>query len=529
MPQHGKKQQEKEHALQHKAARFLALYRRLRSLASYTPIHKLIQIVLKETGYASYIQAMPAGAQRRANVDMLLEKAAAYEKTSYKGLFHFVRYIEKLKKYEVDFGEADLTSENEDVVRIMSIHKSKGLEFPVVFACGMGKQFNRQDIRNRLILHPEYGIGLDYIDADRRIKKHGFIKKILENETGIENQGEELRVLYVALTRAKEKLIMAAAVKEELSGDMPQSMDYFTRYRASCYLDWIYPCAAARPDLFEIKIRRPEDLQIQEAVEDAVNRLDFKQVQKLYRDSDHSLYEELDKKLSWQYPFASDTGLKTKISVTELKHRTEAALEDALPQEAWFQAEQEPILPRFLQDGEISENKGALRGSAVHKVLEEVDFIQSAQSTDRMADIKIQMQGMLKHQRITEEMKELVSPYMLAVFLNSPLAARMAKAQQQGQLHKEQPFVMGIPASRVYEGASEELVLIQGIVDVYWAEDGELVILDYKTDAVKEEAELIKRYRTQLELYAEALEKAAGMRVKEKVIYSFALRRAVRV
>ena len=379
MPQHGKKQQEKEHALQHKAARFLALYRRLRSLASYTPIHKLIQIVLKETGYASYIQAMPAGAQRRANVDMLLEKAAAYEKTSYKGLFHFVRYIEKLKKYEVDFGEADLTSENEDVVRIMSIHKSKGLEFPVVFACGMGKQFNRQDIRNRLILHPEYGIGLDYIDADRRIKKHGFIKKILENETGIENQGEELRVLYVALTRAKEKLIMAAAVKEELSGDMPQSMDYFTRYRASCYLDWIYPCAAARPDLFEIKIRRTEDLQIQEAVEDAVNRLDFKQVQKLYRDSDHSLYEELDKKLSWQYPFASDTGLKTKISVTELKHRTEAALEDALPQEAWFQAEQEPILPRFLQDGEISENKGALRGSAVHKVLEEVDFIQSAQ------------------------------------------------------------------------------------------------------------------------------------------------------
>ncbi len=158
---------------------------------------------------------MPAGRQRRANVDMLLEKAIAYEKSSYKGLFHFVRYIEKLKKYEIDFGEADITSENEDVVRIMSIHKSKGLEFPVVFVCGMGKQFNRQDVRNRLILHPEYGIGLDYIDAEKRIRKPGFIKKVLENEIGMDNQGEELRVLYVALTRAKEKLIMTAAVKEE--------------------------------------------------------------------------------------------------------------------------------------------------------------------------------------------------------------------------------------------------------------------------------------------------------------------------
>lgn len=539
--------------LQEKAVRFLKLYRKLRRLTSFTPVHKLIQTMLKETGYDSYIQAMPAGQQRRANVDMLIEKAAAYEKTSYKGLFHFVRYIEKLKKYEVDFGEADITSENEDVVRIMSIHKSKGLEFPVVFVCGMGRQFNRQDTRSRMILHPEYGIGLDFIDADKRIRKHGFIKKILENEIAIENQGEELRVLYVALTRAKEKLIMTAAVKEgetdiqtaepeeiPLSAEpekpeefCPPPVDYFRRYQASSYLDWVYPCVADAKkkwkNLFQIRTYQIKDLSIQKAVEEAVNRLNKIQVEKLYRTADPQCYQKLDGKLSWQYPYASDTDLKTKISVTELKRRQNIILmEDAAPMEEWFAKEQESIVPKFMQTGDTKENKGALRGSAVHKIMEELDFVQSMQSRDRAADLRMQIQDMRSRQRITKEMEELVRPGMFEAFLNSPLAERMAKAQEQGQLYKEQPFVMGIPAFQLYENAGKELVLIQGIVDVYWVEDGELVILDYKTDAVRQETELVKRYQIQLELYAEALQKAAGMRVKETLIYSFALKKTVR-
>ncbi len=532
--------------LREKAVRFLALYKKLRRLTAFTPVHKLIQTVLQETGYDSFIQAMPSGNQRRANVDMLVEKAAAYEKTSYKGLFHFVRYIEKLKKYEVDFGEADITSENENVVRIMSIHKSKGLEFPVVFVCGMGKQFNRQDTRSRLILHPEYGIGLDFIDADRRIRKSGFIKKILENEIGIENQGEELRVLYVALTRAKEKLILTGAVKEvpeETAERKPEpqhqevkelhpgrSMDYFTRYQASCYLDWVYPCVKDAGDLFHIRIYKIQDLMMQEAVEAAVNRLSQRQVEQLFQTADRQCYRQLDEKLSWQYPFASDTDLKTKISVTELKrHQSEVLQEDAYLSEEMFTQERESIIPLFMQEGGSQEKKGALRGSAVHKIMEELDFVRSIKSTDRVADIRMQIQDMLDRQRITKEMKQLASPGLFAGFLNSPLLERMAKAQQQGQLYKEQPFVMGIPASRLYEKASGELVLIQGIVDVYWIEDGGLVILDYKTDSVKQEEELVKRYKIQLELYAEALQKAAGVQVKEKLIYSFALRKTVRV
>ena len=512
-----------EGRLRQKAVSFLEMYDKLRRLTAYTPIHTLIQTVLQETGYASYIQAMPAGAQRRANVDMLLEKAIAYEKTSYKGLFHFVRYIEKLKKYEVDFGEADITSENEDVVRIMSIHKSKGLEFPVVFVSGTGKQFNRQDTRSRLILHPEHGIGLDHIDTEKRIRRPGFIKKILENEIGMENQGEELRVLYVALTRAKEKLILTGSVKEapkppqEGMRDMGSPMDYYTRYHAASYLDWIYPVIAKDP-AYRLRIYHPKDLQLQEAVETAIEKLTYRQVKNLYKTADQKQYKQLDAKLSWIYPFASDTDLKTKISVTELKHRQEMVLEeDTPPQAEWF--------PK----GEKTKAQGALRGSAVHKVMEEVDFVQSIQSKNRTADIRTQIDQMLAKGHITQEMKELVNPRMLARFLNTPLAARIAKAQQRSELYKEQPFVMGIPASRVYEGASEELVLIQGIVDLYWVEDGELVILDYKTDAVSGEQQLTERYKVQLDLYGEALERATGKKTKEKVIYSFSLQKAIEI
>ncbi len=522
-----------EDPLYRKASAFLDMYEKLRRLTPYTPIHKLIQTVLQETGYASYIQAMPAGEQRRANVDMLLEKAIAYEKTSYKGLFHFVRYIEKLKKYEIDFGEADITSENEDVVRIMSIHKSKGLEFPIVFVSGMGKQFNKQDIRSRMILHPEYGIGLDYIDTEKRIRKPGFIKKILENEISIENQGEELRVLYVALTRAKEKLLMTGTVK----GELPQTglsadlcMNYLTRYQASSYLDWVFPCVSSCKDVCEICTYHTEELMLLEAVETAVEKLEQIQVENLYKTADPDLYRQLDQTLSWKYPFASDMDLKTKISVTELKRRQSIVLEeDAPPQEEWFAKEQESVVPAFMRTEIEQESKGAMRGSAVHKVMEEVDFVRNIKSKDHIEDIRSQIEEMLRKQRITQDMKELVSVRMIGRFLENPLAQRMARAQQSGELYKEQPFVMGIPASEVYEGASAELVLIQGIVDVYWIEDDMLVLLDYKTDRVCAKEQLKERYQVQLDLYAKALQKATGKKLKEKLIYSFSLQEVVRV
>lgn len=160
-----------------KLKRFSETYKKLRRQTMDIPMHELLQKVLKETGYARYASALPAGRQRLANLHMLSEKAIAYEKTSYRGLYHFIRYIDELQKYDVDFGEAELVGENEDAVNIMSIHKSKGLEFPVCFVSGMGKSFNKQDSRSKMILHPNLGVGLDIIEEDRRIKVPAFLRR----------------------------------------------------------------------------------------------------------------------------------------------------------------------------------------------------------------------------------------------------------------------------------------------------------------------------------------------------------------
>jgi len=238
-----------------KLKRFSETYKKLRRQTMDIPMHELLQKVLKETGYARYASALPAGRQRLANLHMLSEKAIAYEKTSYRGLYHFIRYIDELQKYDVDFGEAELVGENEDAVNIMSIHKSKGLEFPVCFVSGMGKSFNKQDSRSKMILHPNLGVGLDIIEEDRRIKVPAFFKKVIARQTELESLGEELRVLYVAFTRAKEKLIITGCIKDEemlqqireiYCGSNRKALNFKERAEAKTFLEWILPAAGAR-------------------------------------------------------------------------------------------------------------------------------------------------------------------------------------------------------------------------------------------------------------------------------------------
>lgn len=211
---------------------FQEMLQKFRQRIPYTPIHRLLQEILDETGYRNYVAALPAGEQRRANLDMLMEKAVAYEQTSYHGLFHFIRYIDRLMKYDVDYGEAEIVSEQENAVRLMSIHKSKGLEFPVVFVCGMGKQFNEQDLNSNMIFHPEFGIGLKWFDCEKRTKANTLIHQIFAMEAKKENLGEELRVLYVALTRAKEKLILAGTCKLPEEG---QYSGFFQRGKSTVF------------------------------------------------------------------------------------------------------------------------------------------------------------------------------------------------------------------------------------------------------------------------------------------------------
>lgn len=556
-----------------KLLKFYKKYKQLRQLVPDTPIHELIEIILRETGYGHYVAAMPAGNRRTANLNMLLEKAAAYEKTSYKGLFHFVRYIDELQKYDVDFGEADMVGENEDVVRIMSIHKSKGLEFPIVIVSGMGKNFNKQDTRSKMVLHPELGIGLDYMDGKKRIKSPTIAKKAIAKQINLENLGEELRVLYVALTRAKEKLILTGTLKDapekleffrqqaNLSKAADRPLSYLTREGASDYLDWILPAVLSYGDKYPVRIVEAAELVLDEVENQLEQNEDLTERIEEIEAADTQLVGQLKQRFSQRYPYQVDVLRKNKYSVSELKHRAmrerfEAEQEETVP--AFLEEPVTPTIPLFIQREESVEqetaNRGALRGTAVHRVMECYDFASEK-------SVQEQMEAMEKEEKITADMRALVKEQIVADFVSSETGKRMALAQRGGALYREKPFVMGFTeeelenygfgadsntdsCENIYEKTDsdqekeeqkrirheEDLTLIQGIIDVFWIEKDGIVLLDYKTDRVQQAKELIDRYETQLKLYADALERVFGARklkVKEILIYSFSLEKLI--
>lgn len=583
-----------------KLLKFYKKYKQLRQLVPDTPIHELIEIILRETGYGHYVAAMPAGNRRTANLNMLLEKAAAYEKTSYKGLFHFVRYIDELQKYDVDFGEADMVGENEDVVRIMSIHKSKGLEFPIVIVSGMGKNFNKQDTRSKMVLHPELGIGLDYMDGKKRIKSPTIAKKAIAKQIDLENLGEELRVLYVALTRAKEKLILTGTLKDapekleffrqqaNLSKAADRPLSYLTREGASGYLDWILPAVLSYGDKYPVRIVEAAELVLDEVENQLEQNEDLTERIGEIKAADPQLVGQLKQRFSQRYPYQVDVLRKNKYSVSELKHRAmrekfEAEQEETIP--AFLEEPVTPTIPLFIQrQGSVEQeaqnkaqdagqeaeskaeqkiksntaNRGALRGTAVHRVMECYDFASEK-------SVYEQMEAMEKEEKITADMRALVREQTVADFVSSETGKRMALAQRGGALYREKPFVMGFTEEELERygfgaGAQmieneaqtenaqqeimsenvsqenhmheEDLTLIQGIIDVFWIEDDGITVLDYKTDRVDTAQELIDRYATQLKLYADALERVFATRklkVKEILIYSFRLEKLISI
>ena len=495
-----------------------------RRILPFTAIHVLLWKIIKETGYGEYMAALPGGAQRKANIDMLVEKAIAYEATSYKGLFHFVRYIEQLQKYEVDYGEASLTDEQADAVRLMSIHKSKGLEFPVVIVAGMSKPFNTQDSRAKIVVHPNLGIGIDAVDLKDRTKSPSLLKKVIQKELILENLGEELRVLYVALTRAKEKLIMLGTVKEwekrqqadELIRSQPGTTLSFGRLAgAGSYYDWVLPSLVRMDPSLPLTIRhlQAETIAAAESSEAAGDLLAAEALREwdTRKTYDEEFAKQLEEQFSYQYPYSEEKQLKLKYTVSELKQLGGSPEETG---ELLFEEpEIIPLIPKFLT--EETEMAGASRGSAYHKLLELLDFTVSY---DRGGLLKA-LDDFEKRGLLSREMKECIRPEDILQFLSSDLAGRMQAAAKQGMLKSEQPFVIGVDAG----------YLVQGIIDVYFEEEDGLVIADYKTDRVDSGAQLREKYHVQLDYYAQALEKLTLKKVKEKIIYAFAVHEEVEI
>lgn len=554
------KAEEKEDALISKAKRMLTFLADYREKVAYTPIKELIQELLKCTGYAAYMAAMPDGEQRYANIELLLEKAGAFEKTSFYGLFHFIRYLETMQEQEVDFGEANILDENADVVRIMTIHKSKGLEFPICFVCGLSKQFNQMDVRQGILMDVELGIGVDCIDPILRTKRKTLRKNIVAQRMKEDTRGEDLRVLYVALTRAKEKLILTgyqADLAKKLNSNLAVTMEaeeklpYSVMMSANSYFDLVLAALMRHKCMqgiledfglpyenhmlpygeipFQIVLwNQKEDIaeEVRETGRAAVLE-EMLQNSAKYADMDQE--ERLAEKLLYRYPHTYLEGLTVKTTVSELK---KAAYEEELePAAELIKTEREPCIPRFMSDTE--DILGTQYGTAVHKVMELLSFQQEyieADTKEVERLVKQEMESWIAEGRVKREDISCVRPKIIAKFFSSALAKGMIQAASQGKLFREQPFVMGRPANELEEKfPAEETVLIQGVIDVFYYEDDGIVLADYKTDKVDTKEQLVERYRAQLIHYQNALEQLTGKKVKKKLIYSFRLQEEIEI
>ena len=467
---------------------------------------------------------------------------------------HFIRYMEQLEKYDVDYGEADTLDENADVVRIMSIHKSKGLEFPVVFVSGLSKRFNMQDANQSLIVDMDLGVAVDYVDSGRRIKNKTLRRAVLSAKMKEDNLAEELRVLYVALTRAREKLILTAVLdkaeeKWELSRMTGQEkLTYLDFCEAGSYMDFLLPILPKTG--IAVTTLGTEDL-VAEEIREQLRMGDRRELLQRVTDGETPLPgdpEENERKLAklrerfaYAYPYPGLQKLYTKTTVSELKIAAMAEKDEAAFH-TFEEKEVVPYIPAFRREQE--KVSGAVRGNAFHRTMELLDFsylfmesglfagcpgtyeeYRQGLDTDRLqVRLKEFLQRETASLRLTEEYAQAVSLPKIRHFLEQELAYRMWRAFEQGLLYREQPFVLGIDAKRLDQDLPEgEKVLIQGIIDVFFIENGEIVLLDYKTDVIDSLQALWNRYSVQIQYYEEALTKLMQLPVKERILYSFYL------
>ena len=566
---------DREAEIQRKISRFLEQFYTLRAKVAYTPIHELLWDIYESLGLIEYYMANALGEQKKANLEMLFEKARDYEKTSYRGLFNFVRYIENLQKYQIDFGEADITASQENTVKIMSIHKSKGLEFPIVFVSGLGKLFNQQDARASLVIHPDLGIGADWIDTKRRTKAPTLLKKAVQRQIQLENLGEELRVLYVALTRAKEKLYLTGAVSklekrleglEMVKNEEETRLSYGKLVKARTYLEWIFPALARHSCMdglyqqyeyscpvshplheenapFLIAVKSPVEFVLSEAKERSEQLIKEQELIAGMESasSDERIKKEIQEQFLWEYPWQKEAEVPAKVTVSEVKRMQfedeesvsfmDQLLGEELLAEENLEIEElpevEPYIPAFMQEeGEVL--VGVDRGNAYHKVLQWLDFTD----TDTKTAVKNQLAKLREEQKIDESVYVTVKSEKIFALANSRIGKRMKQAQSVGCLFREQPFVIEVLASDILKTETgEETMLVQGIIDAFFEENGKIVLLDYKTDYVEQRdgSDLVGKYGIQLKYYQKALERMLEKPVEEKYIYSVNLERAFAV
>ncbi len=533
-----------------KTRRFLVQLDRWRKKALHMSTDELLWYLYHDTGYYSYAGAMPGGLQRQANLRILFDRARQYEETSYKGLFNFINFINRLKSSQGDMGSAKILGENDNVVKIMSIHKSKGLEFPITFIAGAGKQFNLMDMNRNILLHQDLGFGPDLVDHERRIVYPTVPKQALKAKIKLESLSEEMRVLYVAFTRAKEKLIITGSVKNmdkavaQWCGSLEAKNIKLPEYeilKGNSYLSWIGPALIRHRDCGKFRaLAKVREEAIDSLVQDDScwdihlwnKRELLTSKAKPEEDEQYFLsgfegakdgqpfsryYQDIRERLEWTYQYNMASKLPTKMSVTELKRRfnTELAEEYAMP---IF------VPPLVKKPVFLEESKGftaAERGTIFHSVMQHLRLDRISTS----AVVEEQIYGMVADELLTEQQAKVVDIEKIVRFFHSPLGRRMLQATN---IYREIPFNIELHCREIYkdlpeEGYAQETVLVQGVIDCYFEEGEDIVLIDYKTDYVSNgNTDIIKeKYRIQIDYYAKALESITGKRVTEKYIYLF--------
>ena len=490
---------------------------------------------------------MPNGALRQANLKMLFQRAKQFEASNFKGLYNFIHFIDQLKLSSGDLGAAKIIGENDDVVRILSIHKSKGLEFPVVFLSNTGKQFNLMDLNQNILLHQDMGIGVKYIDYEKQVEYDTLTKVAMKNKILVETLSEEMRILYVALTRAKEKLYITGISKnyEEEIEKLKENVERYKKQEGKInpillkkykkYLDWILLVLQYEKDdinstlktYVHTKKELLKDLKTEEKeTEDIIKKLENTKI-------DKNKQEEIDKTLNFKYSHMLDTILPTKTSVTEVKKlsmeentESEEVAVNILDisnnvegkEESTKNVEKETNLakPEFLRTEKENKLSGAKKGTLIHLAMQK---LESKEEYD-LDKIKELLEELAFKKIITENEKEQINPYKILEFTKSNIWNELKEAKE---IYKEKPFYMNIDAKELYKEETEEKILVQGIIDLYYiTKDDKLVLVDYKTDYVEKGKEntLVEKYEKQLELYQKALEEALNKKVDKKYIYS---------
>lgn len=494
-----------------KVIRFTDDLEELRKQALYRSASDMLRLIFEKYEYTVMVSSLSGGEQRLANVNLLIETADEYEEQGIFCIHDFVKYIEKLKSRQ-DMGEANMLDENADVVRILTIHKSKGLEYPVCFVSGLHSEF--MGIKDTILMDEELGIGGDTFNLEKRIKGVSPVRKAIAAKAKISGIGEEIRVLYVAMTRAREKLILTGMLDEDISEK--ETLSFVDIADSSSYMKMIYPIIKEKKELFEITKVAPGDCEIKE-VFDETERISKKDI--LDKISTKTDFKE------YAYPHESLDTLFVKTTVSELKKAAYLEREDG--ENTLYHTEERKIPKSFSKNEK--ENGGAARGSAYHRVMELMDF-ENIYEGNVTENLRAHRKKMIDNLFIYEEDDALVSEKKILEFLDTDLSHRMSEASKEGKLYLEQPFVLSVNAKEVRdEFPSDETVLVQGVIDVYFEEDGKLILMDYKTDRVDSVEELINRYKTQLDYYSEALSRLEKKPVSEILIYSFALGEVIKV